>query len=291
MASPDPNRPAESPDNQVWKAIGVFEQIVQQIPNDRVSLEALSHAYEEIGDLTRAREYLVRLAGVVTEEQDRDTAKLLMARLDRHAADDPAAREALARLAAMIERPAAAAPAAAPTPETAVRASTVAAELSFAWDLFQAGELTQEEYAAVAQDLTELSANDRTLTVSVLHVLHDRGSRNLERIVSYAARDSGTPMIPLDAFDVQESAYSLLPLDVMVRQGAIPYESVGTELLVAILNPYNRQLRKDLDARTGRRCHVYVAMPAAFDAALETIRQRLAAKAEASGEGRARVNP
>ena len=37
---------------EIWNAINAFEQMLEAMPNDRVSLEALSHAYEQIGDHT-----------------------------------------------------------------------------------------------------------------------------------------------------------------------------------------------------------------------------------------------
>jgi len=293
---PEKEAPAEDRENQVWSAIAVFEQIVQTIPDDRVSLEALSHAYEQVGDHTRAREYLIRLANVLVDESDREAVETVQERLKRFAGTDESAAETELRIeqflsTAGVAAPVPAAPAAAAvrTPQPAdpqvaaeiqKRAAPVAAELSFAWNLFQAGELDQEEYAAVAQDLTELSAADKPVTVSVMHVLHDRGSRRIERIMLYASRTCGVAILPLSSFDPPRDAYTLLPLDFMVRQGVVVFELLGRDALVGILNPYNLELRRDVETLTGRRCHFYLAPPGEFDTLLETIRNRLAAAAE-----------
>lgn len=293
--SPEKAAPVDDRENQVWSAIAVFEQIVQTIPNDRVSLEALSHAYEQVGDHTRAREYLIRLANVLADEQDREAAEVVQDRLKRLAGTDLEAGEAQARIELLLSSPGGPATAlatppvvprgAAPAdPQTAFdvrrRGAPVAAELSFAWTLFQAGELDQEEYAAVAQDLTELSASDKPVTISVLHVLHDRGSRHLDRIMLYAARTCGIAILPLASFDAQHDAFSLVPLEFMVRQGAVVFGLLGRDALVGILNPHNLELRRDVEILVGRRCHFYLAPPGEFDAMLETIRNRLVAAAE-----------
>ncbi len=298
MPGTDDSKQREDLESQVWNAIAAFEQIVQTIPNDRVSLEALSHAYEQVGDLARSRDFLVRLVNVVLEERDREAAGLLRDRLVRYAASDAAAKETEARLMVFLAEagpeaapavpaaaaaPAEPAPAAVPT-DSERSAAHIAAELSFAWALFEAGELTQEEYASVAQDLSEVSASKTAVTVSVLHVLHDRGNRNVERIVAYATRDTGIPMIPLGLFEVQPAALALLPMDFVVRHGAMPFEFMGNDVLVVIMNPYHKALRKNIETMVGRKCHYFLALPWEFDTVLEKLANR---KPETPAEGSA----
>ena len=280
MAGKDEPHQRADLESQVWSAIAAFEQIVETIPNDRVSLEALSHAYEQVGDLSRAREYLTRLAHVVIEENDRDAAEFLRERFLRFAATDPIARDAGARIDAFLT-------AGQPqikkfdlSPETPVfetkkedeaesRNAHVASELSFAWTLFQAGELTQEDYAVVAQDLSAISTNPALVTVSVLHALHDRGNRSLDRIMAFAARDSAVPVVPLSLFEIPEAAVNFLPRDFMIRYGVMPFELMGSDALVVLLNPYNKTLRLKIQALIGRRCHFFMTPPVDFDSMME----------------------
>jgi hypothetical protein len=287
MPDNDESKQREELEGQVWSAIAAFEQIVQTIPNDRVSLEALSNAYEQVGDLARSRDYLVRLANVVVDEKDRDAAELLRERLLRYAESDETVKQAGARIEAYLAAgpaetkvgtPGEGAPASVEDrkgpaePERST--SQVASELSFAWTLFQAGELSQEEYATVAQDLSETSVARTNVTVSVLHVLQDRGNRNVERIVAFAARETGTPMIPLSLFDVQDAAAKLLPIDFVIRQGVIAFESMGSDVLVVVLNPYNLALRRKVEAIVGKTCHFFLTLPLEFDAAMERLGKR-----------------
>ena len=102
MPIADESRQREDLENQVWNAIAAFEQIVETIPSDRVSLEALSHAYEQVGDLSRAREYLSRLVTVVIDEKDRDAAEMLRERLAQFAVSDPMARETQVKIEAFL---------------------------------------------------------------------------------------------------------------------------------------------------------------------------------------------
>lgn len=280
MQTPEQQQGREDLESQVWNAIAAFEQIVETIPDDRVSLEALSHAYEQVGDLTRAREYLTRLANVIIEEQDRDAAEMVRERLTRFSETDSVARGTLARVEEFMAAGKPVAPVheiveepveevAGKADETEQRSAHVAAELSMAWTLFQGGELSQEEYASVAQDISEISTKPALVTVSVLHVLHDRGHRNLERIAAHVARETATPLIPLSLFDVPTDTAALLPRDFTVRFGVMAFELMGKDVLVAILNPYNKALRARVETVLGRRCHFYLTLPGEFDLALE----------------------
>jgi len=267
-------------ENQIWNAISAFEQIVEMMPDDRVSLEALSHAYEQVGDLSRSREHLGRLVNVVISAKDRAAAGLLQERVMQFAASDPISRDIQTRLdnflalgdssAKPFELPSESRRQVALKGDDAEqRNAQVSAELAFAWNLFQAGELTQEEYAMVAQDLGASSGKPVHVTVSVLHALHDRENRSLERIVGYAARDADVPIIPLSLFDVQDSVFQLLPRDFIVRHGVMAFEVMGNDVLVVVLNPYNQALREQVESIIGRRCHFFITLPSEFDTTLD----------------------
>lgn len=279
----------EQIENQIWNAIAAFEQIVETIPDDRVSLEALSHAYEQVGDLARAREYLVRLADVITTEKDLEAAALLRERMSNHA-DDNKVRAAAQRLDTLLSagkparefdvtaEPGGKAPAKAAdhetkrkNEETERRGAHVAAELAFAWSLFEAKQLNQEEYAQIAQDLSEVSTSQTPVTISVLHALHDRTHRNLSNIIAYASRESGTPVIPLALFDVQEPNFQLLPQEFIIRYGAMVFEMMSKDALVVVLNPFNKNLRAEVEKLCGKRCHFLLTTPADFDAVIEKM--------------------
>lgn len=275
----DTNTQRDDLENQVWSAIAAFEQIVETIPDDRVSLEALSHAYEQVGDLSRARDYLTRLIDQVIKDNDHAAAGVLQERVVRFAVSDPIAREIQTKLDAFL---ATAKPVAKEfdlsetSPEEAAkkdeadqRGAHVAAELAFAWTLFQAGELSQEEYASVAQDLGATTGNDVPVSISVLHALQDRRSRNIDRILAFAAKETNIPVVPLGLFEVQETVFQSMPVDFMIRYGVMAFELMGRDALVVIMNPYNKPLREKVETLLGRRCHFFLTPPSEFDAMIE----------------------
>ncbi len=286
----------ENTEAEVWNAIAAFEKILEAIPDDRSSLETLFHAYEHIGDRARALEYLLRLSEIVAAEHDAETAAYIIEKLDEYgASDDRIARQQqiLRSLAAEVEEAMAAAerasvaagreettdvPEPAPAPalaavsaETAPVRFRVADELSFAWRLFEAGEITQEEYASVAHDLAELSIDGHLSTVSVLHALEGRAFSGMERVMGYVSRESKTPMVSLQSFELQPATSTLLPKTFVIRRGAVVFDLLKEDALVAVMNPFDRTLRSDVEKATGLTCHFFMALPRDFDAVVASL--------------------
>lgn len=273
---------AES-ETEVWNAIAAFEKILEAMPDDRSSLETLSHAYEHIGDRVRALEYLLRLGNIVARERDTEAAAHLAGKLTGYGSSDPqvtAVMELLTPLAAQAAKVTAAADAAAteiPAPsgiqtrrDVPVRFK-VADELSFAWRLFEAGEISQEDYASVAHDLAELSIDGHLSTVSVLHVLEGKAFAGMERVMGYVSRESKTPIVSLQAFELQAEPAKLLAPEFIIRRGALVFGMIKDEAMVVVMNPFDRSLRTDVAKATGRKCHYFMVLPAEFDAAVAAL--------------------
>ncbi|OGV64258.1 MAG: hypothetical protein A2498_05345 [Lentisphaerae bacterium RIFOXYC12_FULL_60_16] len=287
----DKSKPTQGAlEEEVWSAIGAFEQILEAIPNDRASLEALLHAYEQIGDMVRSKEYLMRLARVLIEEGDFSAAGELIERLKAFSSEDPEAEALVTALEQFGSGGDVSLPASTSAEEKAladlssvtgepvtekkaggapVRVTfNISDELAFAWTLMESKELTQEEYASIVQDLTEMSTNDSASTISVLHVLEARGFKNIERVLAHVAKECDTPAIQMSNFNLTYEVVSILNPELMLKRGVFVFERIGQDLLVAIMNPYDKQLRKDLEAHTGKTCHFFTTLPSEFDKAL-----------------------
>ena len=184
---------------ELRSAIVAFEQILDAEPNDRLALETLSDAYERSGDKARAQGFLIRLADVVANENDSRSAAEIFERL-RPFASSPEIQQAQQRLQDILNR---ATLVAARAPPPVRRSNDITREVSLAWDLLQAGEISQEDYAIVVQDLSENSTKNLDVPVTVLHALQDRNFKNIERVLAFLARTGGKPLISLSHFEIQ----------------------------------------------------------------------------------------
>ncbi len=257
---------------EIWNAIAAFEKILEALPNDRVSLETLADAYEKVGDHTRSLDYAIRLTNVLLDESEEDDARELLSRLLATAADDPRVKEAVERLKKH-------------TPDKVMadvlddedsmadRSMNIAAEISFAWNLLQAKKLTQEEYSKVVQDLSENSATASDTPVSTLHVLTDLHFPNINSVMEFVSGSCKTPFISLANFDIRASMESQLPSAFVIKRGAILFDTMGSDALVAILNPYDDQLPIDVETEIGKTCHFFLVGSEDFDKALAKITQ------------------
>jgi tetratricopeptide (TPR) repeat protein len=262
----------------ILRAIEAFEQIVEVMPDDVTSLEALCHAYEQLGDAAKARKHLLALARAQLAQDDVGALAGLVDRLQTHVPESTEATGLLQEVEARIKAtstPTAPAPAvgeASGAPSRDVpSAFNMAEALAYAWRLFEAKELTDAEYAKVIHDLTEMSVSAAMTTFSVLHVLEGMGHKGLDRVMNFMAKDCGTPVIALSCFDIRREAATLLPMDFMLRRGVLVFEGLGRDLLAATVNPYEKGLPTEVQALTGRRCHVFLTLPSEFDAAMNRV--------------------
>jgi hypothetical protein len=278
--SKEPSRELSQTESEIWNAIGQFEKILEVMPNDRFSLETLADAYEKIGDHTRANDYLLRLANALADEGDEDAAHEILLKLKQLEKPDQNVQDTIVRLENLQSKKVMAVVIdSAQTP--ASRQGHVAAEISMAWNLLQAKKLSQEDYSLIVHDLSENSGRVSDVPVSTLHVLHDRHYAGMSDIMAFLATACNAPIICLANFESQKDIFSLLSWDFMTNRGAIVFEMIGNDALVALLNPYDNQLKMDVAGLTGKDCHYFLVAPEDFDNALGKIKALLAEPAPA----------
>jgi tetratricopeptide (TPR) repeat protein len=289
MAEDTKKDPGSQLEQEVWRAIAAFEQILEAMPNDIASLETLAHAYEQIGDHTRAKDYLVRLGDVLLGDGDHESAAHLLEKLNLYAKEDPRVAELISRIDKAEKprsesRPLVAGAGKLPSRDRRSKSGFgIQDELSLAWGLHERHELNREEYAAVVHDLTEMSTSDGMSTISVLHALEFRTAKNFDRIMNALSRRSSTPIISLNSFALPAEAMALIPAEFMVLRGVLCFGFVGPEALVVIMNPENKGLREEVSDLTGRRCHFFMTLPSEFDAAVRRIKTQLDEKPAGPG--------
>ncbi len=265
------------------EAVALYEGILQSNPDDTAALEALAAAYDQTGNILRARSTLLRLADVLVKTKDSAGAVSAIESLRPLAMADFDALEALNSLEALVaEKPPSEAELAARAARSHASSATIEAppsgvaldkqildrEMRLAWDLLQAKEINQDEYATAIDDLTsQLSSGDETRTISLLHALVDRNVPGFERIYRFILSHGNCPYVSLASFDARDISLGNVPPLYLRRQGAFAFESLENELLIALLNPVDPTLRKDLEHYLGVPCHFYATKPDEFDAA------------------------
>ena len=65
-------------------------------------------------------------------------------------------------------------------------------------------------------------------------------------------------------------------MEFMARRGAIAFELMGVDVLVAVLNPLDKDLQKEVSEVVGRRCHFFLVTASDYDTALANVKKALA---------------
>jgi hypothetical protein len=270
-------------------ALETFEQILEIMPDDRGALEAAILAAHACGDESAALKHRLRLADVLLESGDRDSlqeqAEILRTLDDPRAKSWIDAFDLKMRLgSALIDAPPRESSADwAADKRAAVRtAFNISEEIDLAWKLFEHREISQEEYSALVRDITEMSASHNGGTVSVLHALEAGNHKNQERILSFLAQEAeetGTPFVSLSCFAMRSELAHLLPHEFMLNRGAVVFETLGRDRLVAVLNPFSQSLRIDVQALLAPHpCHFYLAKASEFDLSVVRLKETAAAE-------------
>ena len=274
-----PSTATANADSEIWAAVSAFEKILEAVPTDRLAIETLADAFEKIGDRAKSTSYLLRLVEVVLTENDSQAAPGLIERLESYGRDE-AMVQARKRLEQMLARDAAARLAEEKNASSVRKAVDITHEVSLAWELLQEGRITQAEYSAVVSDLSENSSKRIDVPVSVLHALADRQFKGMDKVLTHLCKLSGLPLISLSSFELNPEAFMLLPMEFMTRRGAITFDLMGHDALVAVLNPVDRDLQADVKRVLRRACHFYLCASADYDAVLAGIRKHIAARDE-----------
>ena len=263
---------------QLEQVVETLEQILEVMPEDYFTLHTLYETFIKLEQPEKAFEYLARLSDFSTRSKNEEGVSFVLQQYEALGDLGPEVEGRKAQLRALkaelagesvdivLEG----------AGEAPVTAQNLEAEMALAWDLYQEEQLTQEEYSNVLHDLTEMSSRVVDVPVSVLHVLHDRQFSRFERLMTYLCNKSGVPIIALSSYEENEELLEALSLDFLTQRGVLPFAAIGDDLLVAVLNPFDKALLREAEQAAEKRCHAYLVSPDEYDRRLTQIKKALA---------------
>lgn len=255
------------------QTVAAIEQILDVMPDDLLTLRTLFETLIQLERPEDALECLGRLDEACRTAQDASMMEYVCEQYASVADAMPDAKKRMERLQELLRAADVITQQSALASEDSAGKTALESEMALAWDLLQDELLSEEEYSHVLQDLTEMSGQKVDVPVTVLHVLHDRNFSRFERLMAHMSLKSGVPIVPLERFDEVEGLREVLPLEFMSRNGALPFGEVAGDLLIAVLNPFDKALLRRTEKMCGRRCHAYLVEPVEYDARLGAIRK------------------
>lgn len=255
------------PSSKLVQGISYFEEILQLMPNDRSALEFLAVAYEQSGDRMKRNRVVCTLADVLIAEKDLECAEKLLQTLQDLGTSESFA--AYNRIKAVLRQASASATSANPAalPGAASMLPAVKSELELVHEL-QAHEIISNDTAKIVeQSLYGTLSSSGDVLISALLFIKNENPAECENAMTYLANTYQAPPIPVKAFEQNAELLAVFPGTILGR-GVMPLANLGDTLLVAMLNPADKLLRKQISDKAGKPCQIFLAAPAEMEAAL-----------------------
>ena len=147
----------------------------------------------------------------------------------------------------------------------------VTSEVKLLDKLMEGKFLTPADRSWVLAQL-EQTGQSRSGLVSVLHLTQDR-IKNFVDALLFLSKDTAMPLLPLMRFVPQRRISSFVPAAYLACLGVLPFDRLEEDLLVAVMNPYDRKIHENVQALSGRRCTFFLVSPLDYDSAIRVIGQ------------------
>ena len=255
---------SQIPNPKLAQGISYFEEVLQLMPNDRSALEFLAVAYEQIGRQDKRSRIVARLTDVLIAENDVECLKNIKPTLK-----DINTPEALAALQKIELALGQSSRTSAPASESQVlqseRLAAIKAEMELL-NYLQSHRIVSDDTAKIAESsLYNLLSQQDSVLISALAFVKNENPAECEAALAALADAVHLPPVPLAASLAANKNLPSLP-DRLVRRGARPFAELGDTLLVAILNPLDDELRKDISTVAGKPCQFFLADPSEMEA-------------------------
>jgi hypothetical protein len=263
---------------EVLEAIHLLESELENVEDPVGMYITLFDLYSELENMQEAGLCLVEASRRVSADAHSDLAFFLYNQLELFAQLSPEAQDAYERLGHLIAGDQGDFdPNTVHLDQRKLTMSDFIPEILLAQHLMRSKTISQSEYQVVIQDLCWCGSKEQTTPRSCLYVLHDRELPHEEKAIEFLAHDASTPFLDLTLVDPDPDLMDVLPPESCVRRAACVFGEVGGEPMVALLNPFNLQLKDDIARRLECDPHFFLTHAAGYSHFLE-LQRRLAEK-------------
>ena len=265
--------PAPKFDARLEEGVRYFEQMLELMPDDRITLEFLVVAYDQLNEHDKGEKAVVMFANLLLKQGDFAAAEGLLPRLEAIESDEAKI------LALKVRRLAAPGPELVPEESKELTPAELAAEESHSAierevelvNLLRSnGLIADDEEAKRVCD--QLAVTPPGFLVSALAILEKENLEQCEKCMAFLADRFSAPPVPVAAFDRRADLVGRFPEEMLRVRGVVPFAQVGDVALVAILNPADEKLCARLSE--AMKCRFFLALPSAAEAWLEAASGR-----------------
>jgi hypothetical protein len=268
---------------QLNQTIEMFEVITQSQPSDYQSLEILKEAYSKLNRVDAVVQTSKRIAEAYVQFGQLSSAILEYESILQRLPDDP---DALKALAAIESKANSFAPPSSLEPEPvplgkdtglkkkssegkkSAGAAGPAADAPSVDDgraqmqkLFLDAKLISIADFDLFWPTPNLKDSPKVPTEPFIHVLNEKQVLPLDQSMKLLAEKSRLAYLPLEKYDVDVELARSFPRDTCLRWSVLPFDKLSKSVMIATVNPYNKQAARELEAHTKNRIVFYLVSP------------------------------
>ena len=262
--------PAPKFDARLEEGVRYFEQMLEIMPDDRITLEFLVVAYDQLNEHEKSERAVIMLTGLLLKQGDFAAAEGLLPRLEAIDTDEAKI------LALKVRRLAAPGPELVPEKPKELTSAELAAEetraavegeIALVELLRKNGLIGDDEEAGRVRD--QIASTPPGFLVSALAILEKENLEQCEKCMAFLADRFSTPPVPVAAFDRKPDLVGKFPAELLSARGVVPFAQVGDVALVAVLNPADEKLCARL--AEAMKCRLFLALPSAAETWLSSL--------------------
>lgn len=261
---------------ELLEAINLLEEAIPEVDDCVGIYIMLFDIYSEMENMADAGHCLVEAARKVNLDSHSDLIYFLYNQLELFAQLNPDAQSAYERLGTFISQD-----------DGKLDANTLyldqrkltqvdlIPEVLLANHLHRSRILSDQEYHLTLQDLCWQTSKPHPTPRACLFVLEDRTLPHRDKAIEFVAHDSASPYLDLTLIEIHPEFFEVLPRDFCMSRAACVFGEVGGEPLVAMLNPFNLQLKEDISRLIDSEPHYFVTSAASYQ---DFLNRQLAAQ-------------
>ena len=270
-------------DNKVLlESAKIYEQVLEKMPGDVFSIEALIEIYEQVGDEEKIAELRSQLSSVENGEDIKPVTNTIKARTSSFSISVNT-KSLTGRKVSLKSRPSVSDP----VPPSwrrknqeldQIKMTKALADLVFSLQyslksqvdlmvrLFDVELLTKKQFSKIVYELSEHKfSRTPAKPMMVVHMLEECPQVDLDKVQYFLSRKSSLPYVDISLMDFNEKLYSLLPETLIFNHGIIIFKKIAGDFCIAVLNPLNTELMTEAAHLLGTSVHFFITSAHEFD--------------------------
>ncbi|MCH2205106.1 MAG: hypothetical protein MK132_04445 [Lentisphaerales bacterium] len=265
----------------------IYEQVLEKIPDDKFSIEALVDIYVKIGDQDKVDDFKERLRKIDAGEKLSSPVPKKKSSVRQVQVKVTGKGGGQKRKVNLNSRPSVSEP----VPSNWRRKTegldqikltkaledlvfsmqnTLKSQVDLMINLYDIGVLTRKQFSSVVYELSNHKfSRDPQKPEMVMHMLERCPGVALDKVYYFLSRKSNIPYIDLSVMSYNSKLCTLFPKNLIYNQGLVIFKKIGSDYCIAVLNPLNIELMQETVALLNEKVHFYLTSAKEFDLFLE----------------------